>query len=240
MYKGKKILVIIPARGRNDGVKHMNMRELGEKPLIFYTIRAAQTCEFIDKIIVSTEDTEIANYACSLGVDIPFLRDPKLASKNAIMESIIEGILDYLRVRGEKYDYLLNLYPNAPFKSRELILRFLDQLPAYDYVIPLYGHKNYFWEQKGNTTRLMIDRQRTIREKAVKKYEELGGIYAYNLANNKWKKSLRPRIGFCELDFHDSRMVNNIYDLIMLEKLVKLPKMLINDLLKSEYEEEYK
>ncbi|MBU0686403.1 MAG: hypothetical protein KKB81_00930 [Candidatus Margulisbacteria bacterium] len=234
MYKGKKVLAIIPARGRNDGIKHMNMRELGGKPLIYYTIKAAQQCDFIDKLVVSTEDAEIAEYAKSLGVEVPFLRSSELAGETVVMQDIIDEILSFYKKRGEQYDYLLNFYPNAPFKSKELILKFVDKIADYDCVIPLFAHKNYFWEEKGNQVHLTIDKQRTTRKTAIKKYEELGGIYAFNLASERWRGGPDAKIGFCELDFHDSRMVNSVYDLIMLDRLVTLPKTLVNDLLDFE------
>ncbi|MFH1390633.1 MAG: hypothetical protein ABIH56_07955 [Candidatus Margulisiibacteriota bacterium] len=234
MYQGKKVIALIPARGGHDGIKHMNMRELGGKPLIYYTIKAAQACDFIDRLVVSTEDQTIADYCCSLGVEVPFLRSGQLAEENTVMVPIIEEMLVHFQAKGERFDYLLNLYPNAPFKSRELIQRFLDQAEKNDLVIPLFGHQNYFWEEGPKGLKLMIDKERTSRQRAVKKFEELGGIYAYNLGSEKWRGGPEARIGYCELDFHDSRMVNSIYDLIILDRLVRLPKSLVSDLLKYE------
>lgn len=234
MYKGKKVLGLIPARGRNDGVKHMNMRELGGKPLIYYTIRAAKQCDFFDRLVVSTEDKTIADYCASLGVEVPFLRESRLAEGNVVMEQVIDEVLKHYYNKGEKFDFLVNLYPNGPFKTRESILPFLEKAESCDLVIPLFGHRNYFWEESKDGDRLMIDQERTTRKKAVQKFEELGGIYAYNLASERWRGGKDARIGHCELDFHDSRMVNSIYDLIMLDHLVRLPKNLIKDLLNFE------
>jgi CMP-N-acetylneuraminic acid synthetase len=234
MYKGKKVLALIPARGGNDRLKRMNMRELGGKPLIYYTIKAAQSCEFIDRLIVSTEDPAIADYCRSLGVEIPFLRAGQLAGNTVVMEAIIDEVLDFYKAKGENFDILINLYPNAPFKDRELIQQFLERVEGYDLVVPLYGHRNYFWEETATGVKLMIDQQRTTRQQTINKYEELGGIYAYNLKSEMWRGGPGSRIGFCELDFHYSRMVNSIYDLIILDRLVRLPKSLIKDLLSYE------
>ncbi|MFA6169599.1 MAG: hypothetical protein WCW67_02000 [Candidatus Margulisiibacteriota bacterium] len=234
MYKGKKVLAMIPARGGNDGLKKMNMRELGGKPLIYYTIKAAQSCEFIDRLIVSTEDQIIADYCRSLGVEVPFLRSGQLTSNSVVMEPIIDEALNFFKTKGEKFDILINLYPNAPFKDKELIRDFVDKVQDYDLVIPLFGHRNYFWEETKAGLKLMIDKKRTTRQQTIKKFEELGGIYAYNLGSERWRGGPGAKVGYRELDFHDSRMVNSIYDLIILDRLVRLPKSLISDLLKNE------
>jgi len=101
-------------------------------------------------------------------------------------------------------------------------------------VVPLFGHQNYFWAVTGDRADLAIDKERSTRKKAVKKYEELGGIYAFRLKDGRRVKPSKGNIGYCEIDFHDSRMVNSVYDLIMLEKLSRLPDSLLKDLLSEE------
>lgn len=235
MYKNKKVIAIIPARGRNDGIKHMNLRELGSRPLIYYSIKTVLDCSFIDRVFVSTENPEIARYSKKLGIDIPFLRDRRLVGKLVLMEEIIEETLDYFKGKGEKYEYALCLYPNAPFKTRDTVIRFLELSDSYDYVIPLYGHKSFYWAVNSRSVELLFDDERSTRDKTSTKYEEIGGIYAYNIAAGAWKEaSSNRRIGFCELSFHESRMVNSIYDLIMYERLIRLPDSLIQEILKYE------
>ncbi|MEA4848929.1 MAG: hypothetical protein VB106_16980 [Clostridiaceae bacterium] len=68
------MLAIIPARGGSKGIPRKNIRPLAGKPLIYYTIKAAQGSKFINRIIVSTDDSEIADIAKSLGAEVPFLR----------------------------------------------------------------------------------------------------------------------------------------------------------------------
>lgn len=235
MYEGKRVLAIIPARGRNDGIAHMNMRELGGHPLIYYTIRAAKSCDFIDRILVSTENDEIAAYARSHGLDVPFMRPAELAGAQVLMEQIVQHVLEELAAHGEVYDYVLNLYPNAPFKTPELIRRFVEKVGAFDFVIPLFAHKDYFWEMRSDgTAALILDKERTTRQAATSKYEERGGVYAYNIAAGNWHDTPTRRIGPCELTYHESRMVSSVYDLVMLERLVKLPPGLVEEIMHAD------
>jgi CMP-N-acetylneuraminic acid synthetase len=227
---------MIPARGRNDGVEHMNMREFGSHPLIYFTIALAQGCEFVDRVIVSTEDAKIAEYATSLGVDIPFLRKQTLADVDAEMEDIVQETVNFFSGQGEHFDYLLNLYPNTPFKSQGLLYRFLDRLDqsCCDLVIPLFAHQNFFWQIDGDELSLAFDKERQSRRRAVKKYEELGGIYAHNLKTKRGKKQDQFKLGYCELTFNESRTITSVYDMLLLERLTRLPQSLIDDILLAE------
>ena len=75
----KKILAIVPARGGSKGVARKNIRELGGKPLLEWTLCAALNSDFIDKVVVSTDCCEIADVATDFGIDMPFMRPRRLS-----------------------------------------------------------------------------------------------------------------------------------------------------------------
>lgn len=79
MYKGKKVLAVIPARGGSKGVPRKNIKDLGGKPLIAWTIECAKKSKYLDRVIVSTEDNEIASVAQKWGAEVPFMRPMELA-----------------------------------------------------------------------------------------------------------------------------------------------------------------
>ena len=79
MINGKKVLAIIPARGGSKRLPRKNILDLGGKPLIWWTINAAKKSKYIDRVIVSTEDSEIGEVSKSLGAEVPFFRPRKLA-----------------------------------------------------------------------------------------------------------------------------------------------------------------
>ena len=78
------MLGIIPARGGSKGLPKKNIRQLYCKPLIAYTIEAAQGAKSIDRLILSTDDEEIADVARTFGVEIPFMRPAELAKDNSL------------------------------------------------------------------------------------------------------------------------------------------------------------
>ena len=73
------MLAVIPARGGSKGVPHKNIRDLDGKPLIAYTIEAAIKSKVFDKIVVSTDSSEIAEIAKRYGAEVPFIRPKDLS-----------------------------------------------------------------------------------------------------------------------------------------------------------------
>ena len=74
-----RTLAIIPARGNSKGIPGKNIADMCGRPLIWYSIREAHKAKLLDATIVSTDDEEIAQVACDLGADVPFLRPAEFA-----------------------------------------------------------------------------------------------------------------------------------------------------------------
>jgi CMP-N-acetylneuraminic acid synthetase len=116
MYKKKKILAIIPARGGSKGLPGKNIRKLLGKPLIAWTIEQAKASRYIDKIIVSTDDKKIAQIARKFGAEVPFLRPRHLATDSASSVDVVLHVLNFLAEEGDKYDYIALLEPTSPLR----------------------------------------------------------------------------------------------------------------------------
>lgn len=121
MYKEKSILAVVPARGGSKGIKRKNIVALGGKPLIAWTIDEAKKSKYIDRLIVSTEDLEIAEVAKKNGAEVPFLRPKNLAKDETSTFDTIIDLIHKLEAKGEIYDYLLLLQPTSPFRTCEHI-----------------------------------------------------------------------------------------------------------------------
>lgn len=128
MYKGKSILGIIPARGGSKRLPKKNIRLLFGKPLIAWTIEQALASRYIDRLIVSTDDPEIATVAKQHGAEIPFLRSKKLASDNAKQIDVIFHALRFFKKKGFKYDVLIALQPTSPLRLSQDINRSIEAL----------------------------------------------------------------------------------------------------------------
>lgn len=110
-----KAICFIGARGGSKGVRKKNLRFLADKPLIAHTIQTALKSKIFNKVIVSTEDQEIAEVAKKYGADVPFMRPRKLATDNAGMYEVILHGIKQLRSLGYKFDILVNRDCTVPF-----------------------------------------------------------------------------------------------------------------------------
>lgn len=117
-----KILGIIPARGNSQGIKKKNISKLKNKPLIYYTINSAKKSKLLNKIIVSTDNPEIAIVAKKFGVNVPFLRPSKHATSKAKTVDVIKHTLNFLESNeGYVPDIITILQPTSPLRTEKLI-----------------------------------------------------------------------------------------------------------------------
>ncbi len=119
MYKNKKILAIIPARGGSKGLPGKNIKELCGKPLIAWSIEQAKASKYIDEIFVSTDSREITDVAEQFGIYVPFLRPEELAKDTSPSSEFITHTIEYFRNKGVEYDYILLLEPTSPLRDIE-------------------------------------------------------------------------------------------------------------------------
>ena len=115
MNPGKKILAVVPARGGSQGLPGKNIRPFAGLPLIAHAILFAKLCPEIDRCIVSTDSSEIAEVARKYGGDVPFIRPVQLAQDDTPLWPVLRHALEF--AEGEeraKYDYVLLLDPTTP------------------------------------------------------------------------------------------------------------------------------
>ncbi len=117
MYKDKRILAVIPARGGSKGIPGKNIIDLCGKPLIAYSIESALACPYVDRVIVSTDSEEIQKVALRHGADVPFLRPAKLATDTAKTIDALLHAIETLKNQGDIFDYLLLLQPTQPIRE---------------------------------------------------------------------------------------------------------------------------
>ena len=120
MYKNKKILAIIPARGGSKRIPRKNIKLLNGKPLISYAINAAKKSKYIDRIIVSTDDKKIARVAKKCGAEVPFMRPAELASDTASALPVIQHAVRYFEDKKKfKPDLIVIVQPTSPLVIAE-------------------------------------------------------------------------------------------------------------------------
>jgi CMP-N,N'-diacetyllegionaminic acid synthase len=123
-----EVLAIIPARGGSKGVPRKNARMLCGKPLVAYSIEAARQTPGITRVIVSTDDAEIAEISCSFGAEVPCLRPKHLAGDRSLIGEALSHLRGWLHDQGYRYTAQVTLYPTHPFRSRQMMTSLVEKL----------------------------------------------------------------------------------------------------------------
>ena len=114
------MIAIIPARGGSKGLPGKNIKNLCGKPLISYTIEAAQKVKAIDKVIVTTDSCEIADVAKSYGAEVPFMRPTYLAEDDTLACDVYLHAVDFFRNQeASDIEKFMVLLPTAPLRSSD-------------------------------------------------------------------------------------------------------------------------
>lgn len=149
-----KIVAMIPARGGSKGLPRKNIYPLCGKPLIAYSIESALASNLIERVIVSTDDSEIADVALKYGAEVPFLRPKGISGSKANVGDAAGHLHNYLiRASWNPFAFTI-LYPTHPFRTPQVIDFLLGKLfEGYDRVMtvkPLVVTPHSFFIRDGN------------------------------------------------------------------------------------------
>lgn len=126
MYKEKIILGLIPARGGSKGLPRKNIRPLLGKSLIAWTIEQALASKYLDRVIVSTDDREIAEISKRYGAEMPFVKPKELATDDAKGINLVLHAINWIEKNKKPYNLLMLLQHTSPLRTSEDIDRAIE------------------------------------------------------------------------------------------------------------------
>lgn len=231
-----KIIAVIPARGCNDEIEHLNIKELGGKPMLAYTIETALESAHIQRIVVSTEDERVAEVATKYGAEIPFLRPVELIGEQVSLAEVVKHALMKLEKKDYGFDIVVTLLPNSPFRTSKDVDSAINMLieQGYASVMSMVEEKDFFWIKDGAKMIPLTHKNAVRRNDCIPIYREAGGIYAALRENFSISNQFNDKMGYYVMSEHNGRAINSLYDLFTSERLIKLPSELIHGLLNSE------
>ena len=127
-----RCIAIIPARGGSKRIPKKNIKLFHGKPLIAYSIEVALKSNLFNKVIVSTDDEEIAKIAKQYGAEVPFLRPKELSDDFTGTGAVVEHVLEYMKSLGEEFDYCCTIYATAPLLEKEYLNEGFEKLKNSD------------------------------------------------------------------------------------------------------------
>lgn len=189
-----KAIVVIPARGGSKGVPGKNIKELGGKPLIQYTIDAAREIVEDKDIIVSTNSNQIKNTVESLGIEVPFIRPEELASDESGTQDVLLHALNFVEEQGLFPQMLILLQPTSPFRNaihiKEALALYNNDLDMVVSVKETKSNPYYLLKEENNQGFLENSKKGefTRRQDCPKVWELNGAIYIINVKSLKSSK----------------------------------------------------
>lgn len=200
MYKNKKILCVIPARGRSKGLPGKNIKKLLGKPLIGYSIEHAQRSRYIDRTIISTDSKKIADVARNFGAEIPFLRPKWLAKDKSSTIDVLLHAVDWMETKERfAFDILVLLHVTTPLRNVKDVDNSIELLfkNSTDNVFSVTeAHRNPYFNmvevKKSGKIALVKKGRHASRQGAPDVFDMNSSIYVWWKDVLKSKKSLFP------------------------------------------------
>ena len=223
--KKLKIIAIIPARGGSKGVRRKNIKALAGKPLIGYTIEAALKSKVFDRVVVSTEDEEIAEIAVRYGAEV-IIRPAVLATDTAPTEPVTEHAVTYLE-KGEDYkpDIIVLLQATSPFRNSKHIKEAMNEFLRNDYdsLLSVCPSHAFIWRLTGNeASPINYDfKNRPRKQDMLPEYRENGAIYiTKHEILMKEHNRLGGKIGLYVMSEEDSLEIDRELDFWICEQTI--------------------
>lgn len=189
-------LFVIPARGGSKGVPGKNIKPLGGKPLIYYSLDYARAFTSDENICVTTDSEAIANCVQAVDYNVPFMRPGSLATDTAGSYEVLQHALSFYQQQGKQYDALVLLQPTSPFREKfhlqeamELFSQSTDMVVSVN-TSALNPYYNLFEENGSGFLRVSKgDGAYTRRQDVPEVYAYNGSIYIINTRSLMEKRS---------------------------------------------------
>ena len=229
MYKDNKILVVIPARGGSKGIPRKNIRMMNDKPLIAHTINHAKSSEYIDNVVVSTDDDEIKFIAEKFGADV-IKRSKELAEDNVPLDPVIyDATIKQEEKFNTVYDFVITLQPTSPLLKTSTLNKAIGKLcEGNDTVISVVDDRHLSWGyDKENDEFYPLYSKRVNRQYLPEQYRETGSIFATKREFLKKDSRLGEKIDLIPVSPHESIDIDNYEDWWVAERLLMKKRILI-------------
>ena len=180
-------IAIIPARGGSKRIPRKNIRDFCGAPLISYSITAARNSGVFDRVVVSTDDDEIATVARGYGADVPFMRDKKLSDDYTGTNAVVADALKRLERGGQSYKTVACVYATAPLLTPEWIRKAYDaftkskvdiQYCCCEFPFPIQRAR--YLDDKGYATWVFPEYAAARSQDLRKTYQDAGMLYFFN------------------------------------------------------------
>ena len=230
MYNNNKILVVIPARGGSKGIPRKNIRLLDNKPLISYSIGIAKSSEYVDDIVVTTDDSEIALLSEKFGASV-IRRSEELSGDEVPLDPVIyDALVKKEKLALDEYDIVITLQPTSPLLKPSTLDKAIEKFEDFgvDSVLSVVDDRHLSWGYDENNDRYFPNYiERKNRQYLPKDFRETGAILATRRQFVNEMSRLGTNLDLIEVSREESVDIDNYEDWWIAENYLQKKKIAI-------------
>ena len=230
MFNNNKILVVIPARGGSKGIPRKNIRLLDHKPLISYSIDIAKSSAYVDDVVVSTDDSEIALLSEKFGASV-IRRSPELAGDDVPLDPVVyEAMVQKEKLTFDEYDIVITIQPTSPLLKTSTLDAAIEKFEdfAIDTVLSVVDDRRLSWGYDEANERYFPNYiERKNRQYLPKDFRETGAILATRRQFVHEDSRLGTNLDLIEVSRQESVDIDNYEDWWIAEKYLQKKKIAI-------------
>ena len=230
MFNNNKILVVIPARGGSKGIPRKNVRLLDGQPLISYSINVAKSSEYVDDVVITTDDSEIALLSEKFGASV-IRRSEELSTDETPLDPVVyDAMVQKEKLAFDEYDLVITLQPTSPLIKTSTLDQVIEKFEdfAIDSVITVVDDRRLSWGYDENNERFFPNYiERKNRQDLPKDFKETGAILATRRKFVNEFSRLGTNIDIVEVSQEESVDVTNYEDWWIAEKYLQRKKIAI-------------
>ena len=230
MFNNNKILVVIPARGGSKGIPRKNIRLLDSKPLISYSIDIAKSSEYVDDVVVTTDDSEIALLSEKFGASV-IRRSEELSGDDVPLDPVVyDAMVKKEKLALDEYDIVITLQPTSPLLKPETLDRAIEKFEDFgvDSVISVVDDRHLSWGYDENNQRYFPNYiERKNRQYLPKDFRETGAILASRRQFINDMSRLGTNIDLIEVSREESVDIDNFEDWWIAENYLQKKRIAI-------------
>ncbi len=224
------ILVVIPARGGSKGIPRKNIRLLNNKPLISYAINTAKASQYVDDVVVTTDDSEIALIAEKFGASV-VRRSEELSSDEIPLDPVIyDAMVQKEKQAFDEYDIVITLQPTSPLIKTQTLDSAIEKFEDFgiDSVISVVDDRHLSWGYDEKNERYFPNYiERLNRQYLPKSFKETGAILATRRNFVHENSRLGTNIDLVEVSREESVDIDNYEDWWIAENYLQKKRIAI-------------
>ena len=230
MFNNNKILVVIPAKGTSKGIPNKYVRLLNNRPLIYYAINIARKSQYVDDVVVTTDDSDIALISEKFGASV-IRRSQELSGDDIPLDAVVyDAMIQKEKLAFDEYDIVITMLPTSPLLKTETLDLAIEKFEDFglESVISVVEDKHLSWGYDQNNQRFFPNYIERLNHRDLpQSFRETGAIVATRRGFISEISNIGSNIDIIQLSREESVTIDGYEDWWVVEKYIRRKKIAI-------------